>query len=85
MLKAAGVAAGALFISIGLSAMLGGADLFAAPASQGHTVSESSPPAPPSPQASPSPQPTPQSQEVTAAGTIYTQSRGGPKKKHGKG
>jgi len=85
MLKAAGVAAGALFISIGLSAMLGGADLFAAPASHGHTVSESSPPAQPSPQASPSPQPTPQSQTVTAAGIIYTQSQGGPKKKHGKG
>ena len=85
MVKAAGVAAGALFIAVGLSAMLGGANLFSAPSAHGHTVSESSPPAQPSPQASPSPQPTPEAQAVTAAGIIYTRSEGGGKKKHGKG
>lgn len=85
MVKAAGVAAGTLFIAIGLSAQLGGADLFATPATQGHTVSQAPRPTQPSPQVSPSAQPRPQTQAVTAAGTIYTQPQGGPKKKHGKG
>jgi len=88
MVKAAGVAGGALLIAIGLSAMLGGADLFAPPTAQGHTLSQPPPPHP-SPQARPSTQPTPpaQAQVVTAAGTIYTNAppQGGGKKKHGKG
>ena len=85
MVKAVGVAAGALFIAIGLSAQFGGADLFAPSGAQGHTVSQA-PPAQPSSQASPSAQPTPQAQAETTAGTIYTPSQsGGRKKKHGKG
>jgi len=85
MIKAAGVAAGALCIAIGLSAQLGGADLFARSGAQGHAVTPAPPPAQPSPQASPSPQPTTQAEAVSAAGTIFNRSEGGGKKKHGKG
>ena len=84
MLKAAGVAAGTMFIAIGLSAQLGGADLFARH-DQSHRLSSAAQPSHPSPQASPSPHPTPEDQSVTAAGTIYTGWQGGGKKKHGKG
>jgi hypothetical protein len=85
MLKAAGVAAGTMFIAIGLSAQLGGAHLFAPP-TQGHPVVRQAPAtARPLPQASPSTQPAPQEDSVTAAGTIYAGWQGGGKKKHGKG
>jgi len=85
MLKAAGVAAGTLFIAIGLSAQLGGAQLFVRPA-QGHsTVRHAPATATPLPQASPSAQPAPQDDSVVAAGTIYAGWQGGGKKKHGKG
>ena len=84
MVKAAGVAAGALFITVGLSAMLGGADLFGHHG-QVHSVSQAPRPAPPSPHPSPSAQTTPEDESVTAAGTIYTGWQGGGKKKHGKG
>lgn len=78
MVKAAGVAAGTLFVAIGLSAMLGGARIVTPPTA-GHNLSQA-PPA--SPQASPSAQPAPQVESVTEAGVIYV---GGGKKKHGKG
>lgn len=84
MVKAAGVAAGTMFIAIGLAAQLGGADLFAHHA-QGQTVSHAAPRSQPSPQASPSTQPAPEDQSVSAAGTIYAGWQGGGKKKHGKG
>jgi hypothetical protein len=85
LLKAAGVAAGTLFVAIGISAQLGGANLFAARAQGHHTVSQAQPSASPSPEASPSPQPPPQEDAIAAAGAIYSGSEGGGKKKHGKG
>ena len=85
LIKAAGIAVGTLFVAIGLSAQLGGVNLFAR-APRGHTVVSRAPAAAsPSPQASPSAQPSPEIESVTAAGTIYTGWQGGGKKKHGKG
>lgn len=85
LIKAAGVAAGTLFIAIGISAQLGGAHLFAPRAQGHHAVSQAPPSASPSPDASPTPQPSRQEDVVAAAGTIYSRSEGGGKKKHGKG
>ncbi len=85
LIKAAGVAAGTLFIAIGLSAQLGGAHLFARPAPGRNVVSVARPTPRPSPQASPSTQPAQQDQSVAATGTIYTGWQGGGKKKHGRG
>jgi hypothetical protein len=85
LIKAAGVAAGTLFIAIGLSAQLGGANVFARPP-KGHTVVSQAPAAAsPSPQASPSAQPSPEVESMTAPGTISNGWQGGGKKKHGKG
>src|SRR4051812_29003465 len=86
MLKAAGVAAGTLFIAVGLAAQFGGADMFGTPSY--HPVSEAPALAQhPTPAATPlsKPTPTPSPQEVTAAGTIYpyVAYAGAPKKKKG--
>ena len=85
MVKAAAVAAGTLFIAIGLSGLLGGGDLFS-PFTRGHSVSRAAAPAHrPSPRASPSAEPSPQDEAMTAAGTIYAPWQGGGTKKHHKG
>jgi hypothetical protein len=85
MVKAVGVTAGTMFVAIGLSAMLGGADLFSPP-TPGDNVSQAAPPTQaPSPQASPSARPSPPVEAMTAAGTIYAPWQGGGTKKHHKG
>jgi len=85
MVKAVGVTAGTVFVAIGLSAMLGGADLFS-PRTGSDRVSRAAPPAPsPSPPASPSAKPSPPVVAMTAAGTIFVRAQGGGPKKHHKG
>ena len=96
MVRAAGIAAGALFLAIGLAAQFGGANVFGTP-SYGHTeaLAPALKPASPSPSAKPSPPAaaspavaSPVALAVSAGGTIYTavpSSGGGHKKKKGGG
>lgn len=88
MVRAAGIAAGTLFIAIALAAQFGGADIFRAPA---HIRPVSQLPRPsveasPSPQASPSPSASPVNLAVTVDGTIFSnfggRDNGGGHKKH---
>lgn len=81
-LRAAGIAAGALLIAIGMAAQFGGSDLFGTH-SYGRPVSVNPSPEPADQSPSPTPLPSPSAQAqtvadyVTAAGTIYPPSMGG--------
>ncbi len=88
MIRALGITAGTVFITIGVAAQFGGADVFSTP-SYGRPVSLQ-----PSPHSSvaatPSPQPPASPPSVTAAGTVYPPYAGyggghDAKKKKGKG
>lgn len=91
MVKAAGIAAGTLFIAIGVAAQFGGGDLFSAPR-YAQPVSQAKPQAPsaqasPQAKASPSPASSPVNLAVSANGTIVknfggNNGGGGGHKKH---